>query len=981
MSRPPPRIRMASGQSIDSRRSEHDHATVLSEAASPTDVSFNQDLSLGPSVTNIDTNTINNDSVKVDRSRRRPGSDDLSAVEDGPLFRATMKALEQKTGGMRTKMKKVLKKAEGAHQAQVECNEAMTAFMDALHEAASSNANAVQPALEHYFEHIAREILQYEKQNTVNLQKMVIDPLSKFYNVDIKQAEAKKRDFEDESREYYSYLGRYLGQRQDSMKEKKRAESDSKYQSRRKNFELSRFDYSSFMQDLHGGRKEQEVLSNLTKYAEAQAKSYLAAAKKVEELIPRLDALTYEVEQADREFQSRRTEREGKRRTLEMSTRAYFEPEIIAAGMGAPTNGAVAALAESEMGRSDSVASTLRPTSSQGASTSYQSDLAIASSPPNPSYMAGNGPPPNVTNMKSELGSNKYKGYRDLEEKDHGSGGSGAAAAAASGERSAQRKEGLLWAMSRPGSHADPKGLNKRAWHKFWIVLDQGRLSEYSNWKQRLDLHIEPIDLRMASVREARNAERRFCFEVITPQFKRVYQATSEDDMSSWISAINNALQSAVESSGISRPIIPPSPEEGPTNPRRDIGSVLTGKSSSVSHHGPHSHSKISSPSSINSVYRRITVGARPSYVRNDSNSFQDHPDKLLQIVRNTDQGNCWCADCGSGVKTEWVSINLGIVLCIECSGIHRSLGTHISKVRSLTLDTTSFTTDIVELLLQVGNRVSNMVWEAKLDRSQKPSSVASREHRLKFITAKYVQREFVAPISSTLSHYSTPDETLLASIKKNDIQGVLYGLALGANPNVTDRSRNTHAVFLALAAADPASLSSPVGVSTHTSSTTNTVNAGGGTSSATRANNNTTPPTAKPFAFPIAEILVQNGAEIPTSLPAFPLSGNAQLYLEQRSGRSKNGRPLGDVTTPTTTATPAVGVGGNHAASVSVGGNNIRPVTPSSSSASTGNQSQNPIAIPRTSSHSYTPISSSYTSGGLGSSFASGGGIGGATG
>ena len=44
-------------------------------------------------------------------------------------------------------------------------------------------------------------------------------------------------------------------------------------------------------------------------------------------------------------------------------------------------------------------------------------------------------------------------------------------------------------------------------------MVDAGKVSEYSNWKERLDLHMDPIDLRMASVREARNAERRFCFE------------------------------------------------------------------------------------------------------------------------------------------------------------------------------------------------------------------------------------------------------------------------------------------------------------------------------------------------------------------------------------------------------------------------------------------------------------------------------------
>lgn len=48
--------------------------------------------------------------------------------------------------------------------------------------------------------------------------------------------------------------------------------------------------------------------------------------------------------------------------------------------------------------------------------------------------------------------------------------------------------------------------------------------------------------------------------------------------------------------------------------------------------------------------------------------------------------GNDKCADCGAR-KPKWASINLGIMLCIECSGIHRSLGVHISKVRSVTLD------------------------------------------------------------------------------------------------------------------------------------------------------------------------------------------------------------------------------------------------------------------------------------------------------
>ncbi|KAL8812054.1 MAG: hypothetical protein Q9223_001281 [Gallowayella weberi] len=843
----PPRLRLPSSQSIQSGTSDSDIYDYLGPPSplEPVDPS----LAL--------THASTQETVKLGVSCQRPG-EDMSAVDDGPLFRATMKALEQKTGNMRTRMKKVLKKAESAQSAQNDCNEAVTAFIEALREASASNANAVQPALEHYFEKIAKEILMYERQNSLQLQKTIIEPLSRLYNIEIKQAEAKKKDFEEESRDYYAYVSRYLGQRQDSLKEKKRNESDTKYQTKRRNFELKRFDYSSFMQDLHGGRKEQELLSHLTRYADLQAKSFLTTAKKVEEMTPQLEALIHEVREADKEFQFQRTEREEKRRTLEKSTKTYIEPEANNSNAGGMGNSASASghISDSELSGTDGGRNGLQHSSS----TSSQHGSGVTPLlNTGPSAAPGSRPTSGVPVSSPD----KFKGIRDLEEKVYSPANSTA--------RSQQRKEGLLWALSRPGSHVDPKGLNKQAWHKFWIVLDQGRLSEYSNWKQKLDLHMEPIDLRMASVREARNAERRFCFEVITPQFKRVYQATSEEDMNNWISSVNNALQSAFEGRGTAQ-AISASPEVDNSR-HRNIGSVLTGKSSSYSGHNNHHHY---SPSHGNvgggsNVGRRTTVGARPTYIRTDSNSFEENPSKLLQLVREADQGNAWCADCGSNVKTEWVSINLGIVLCIECSGIHRSLGTHISKVRSLTLDTTSFTTDIVELLLLVGNRVSNMVWEARLDQSSKPLPSATRDQRLRFITSKYVDRAYVTPITSAISHYTSPDETLIASIKKNDVQAVLYALALKANPNAADRSRNSHSVYLALAAADPAT---PAGMSTPGAS----------------PNSRAAAKSPKGIAFPIAELLVQNGAVVPATLPAFPLSSSAQLYLDQKLGHDTLG-------------------------------------------------------------------------------------------
>ena len=314
-----------------------------------------------------------------------------------------------------------------------------------------------------------------------------------------------------------------------------------------------------------------------------------------------------------------------------------------------------------------------------------------------------------------------------------------------------------------------------------------------------MEQHMGPIDLRVASVREARNTERRFCFEVITPHFTRVYQATGEDDMRSWIQAINNALQGAFE--GKNAPV--PEASSTPTKSGGSIAQNLFGKSSSYHGHRSSSSAAYLSNAAKN-VNRNATVGDRPPVSR--SRSSEERPGAhLLAAIRSADVGNAWCAECGSDSRVEWVSINLGIIVCIECSGIHRSMGTHVSKMRSLTLDTTSFTQDIVELLLSLGNRVSNMTWEARLDRAQKLSPTANRDQLMSFITTKYAQRAYVEPLSASSSHFASADDTLLASIKKNDLQNVYYALALSANPNAADRSRGTHAVFLALAAADPA--------------------------------------------------------------------------------------------------------------------------------------------------------------------------------
>uniref|UniRef100_A0A3B3VGZ6 ArfGAP with GTPase domain, ankyrin repeat and PH domain 2 n=1 Tax=Poecilia latipinna TaxID=48699 RepID=A0A3B3VGZ6_9TELE len=114
-----------------------------------------------------------------------------------------------------------------------------------------------------------------------------------------------------------------------------------------------------------------------------------------------------------------------------------------------------------------------------------------------------------------------------------------------------------------------------------------------------------------------------------------------------------------------------------------------------------------------------------------------------LQAIRNA-KGNNFCVDCDAPNPT-WASLNLGALICIECSGIHRNLGTHLSRVRSLALD--DLPRELTLVLSAIGNHMVNSIWEARTIGHRKPAPDATREERESWIRAKYEQKLFVAPL------------------------------------------------------------------------------------------------------------------------------------------------------------------------------------------------------------------------------------------
>ncbi|KAF8101359.1 hypothetical protein N665_0206s0038 [Sinapis alba] len=116
---------------------------------------------------------------------------------------------------------------------------------------------------------------------------------------------------------------------------------------------------------------------------------------------------------------------------------------------------------------------------------------------------------------------------------------------------------------------------------------------------------------------------------------------------------------------------------------------------------------------------------------------------RIRELLTQSD--NRVCADCGA-LDPKWASANIGVFICLKCCGVHRSLGTHISKVLSVTLD--EWSDEEVDSMIEIGgNDSANSIYEAFIpDGFSKPGPDTTHDQRMRFIRSKYELQEFLKP-------------------------------------------------------------------------------------------------------------------------------------------------------------------------------------------------------------------------------------------
>uniref|UniRef100_A0A3B4AK30 Uncharacterized protein n=1 Tax=Periophthalmus magnuspinnatus TaxID=409849 RepID=A0A3B4AK30_9GOBI len=175
-----------------------------------------------------------------------------------------------------------------------------------------------------------------------------------------------------------------------------------------------------------------------------------------------------------------------------------------------------------------------------------------------------------------------------------------------------------------------------------------------------------------------------------------------------------------------------------------------------------------------NSKEEALNMAFRGEQSSGGEDGLEDLTKAIIEDVLRM-PGNEFCCDCGAA-DPKWLSTNLGILTCIECSGIHREMGVHISRIQSMELD--KLGTSELLLAKNVGNSSFNEIMEGNLPSpSPKPNPSSDMTVRKEFINAKYVDHKYAR---KTCSSAAAKMIELFEAVQSRDLLALIQVYAEG---------------------------------------------------------------------------------------------------------------------------------------------------------------------------------------------------------
>lgn len=278
------------------------------------------------------------------------------------------------------------------------------------------------------------------------------------------------------------------------------------------------------------------------------------------------------------------------------------------------------------------------------------------------------------------------------------------------------------------------EGRIKKVWQKRKCTIKDGLM-----FISHSDESKDPVKLNLLTcqVKLVPDDSGKRCFDLVSSSNNRTYHFQADDDknMEEWISVLNNAKEEVLMKA----------------------------------------FQNNSNTPALNQSVRELTAS-------------------IIDRVRRL-QGNNVCCDCNAP-EPEWLSTNLGVLICLECCGIHRQLGVHISRTQSLVID--ELGTSQLLIARVVGNGYFNDILEAKLDPATKPTVSSPMEERLNFIKAKYAEHKYAI---ITCTYQDDLKQDLKQAILTHDINALLqvYAEGLDLMTDLPDCENGERALHLAI--------------------------------------------------------------------------------------------------------------------------------------------------------------------------------------